>query len=152
MAYYNFCKVNGTRSCVEKNVATVANWSNAATSKEYIERLQRVIQTLHKCRATHKTSVYVKEEFPGQPAWEGDVEDFSLFGHPKAKFCYAWGHGEPEQFATILSLRPFFAHVFRTFLRFGANLGPRTHVPRRNIGAFLGRQDLGDNVPYNYDQ
>ena len=31
---------------------------------------------------------------------------FSLFGHPKAKFCYGWSYGEPEEFITILELPP----------------------------------------------
>jgi hypothetical protein len=75
-------------------------------SKEYIERLQMVINQLHKCNATHKTSVYVTETCQGQTAWEGDVEVFALFGHPKAKFCYAWSYGDPEQFITILELPP----------------------------------------------
>jgi hypothetical protein len=75
-------------------------------SKEYIERLKMVVEQLHKCVATYKTSVYVKEEFQGQTAWEGDVEVFSLFGHPKAKFCYGWSYGDPEQFITILELPP----------------------------------------------
>jgi hypothetical protein len=75
-------------------------------NKEYVERLQMVIEQLHKCRATHKTSVYVKEEFRGKTAWEGDVEVFSIFGHPKAKFCYGWSYGEPEQFIATLELPP----------------------------------------------
>ena len=31
---------------------------------------------------------------------------FSLFGHPKAKFCYGWSNGEPEEFITVLELPP----------------------------------------------
>ena len=64
-----------------------------------------VIQHLHKCRPTHVTSVYVKEESQGKTVWEGDVEVYSLFGHPKAKFCYGWSYGEPE-FITVLEVPP----------------------------------------------
>jgi len=75
-------------------------------NKDYIERLQMVIQERHKCRATHRTSVYVKEVFEGKTLWEGDVEVFSIFGHPETKWCYGWSCGEPEQFITILELPP----------------------------------------------
>ena len=29
-----------------------------------------------------------------------------MAGHPKAKRCYGWSYGEPEQFITILELPP----------------------------------------------
>ena len=48
----------------------------------------------------------MKEEFGSRTLWEGDVEVFSLFGHPKAKFCYGWSYGEPEDFITVLELPP----------------------------------------------
>ena len=75
-------------------------------NQEYIERLRTAINELHKCRATHKTTVYVKEEAQGKIVWEGDVEVFSLFGHPRAKFCYGWSVGEGGEFITILELPP----------------------------------------------
>lgn len=75
-------------------------------SKEYIERLQMVIRQLHKCDANHLESVPVHETFEGQTVWQGDVEVFSLTGHPKAQRCYGWSYGEPEQFITILELPP----------------------------------------------
>ncbi|HTD66537.1 MAG TPA: hypothetical protein VK846_08420 [Candidatus Limnocylindria bacterium] len=46
------------------------------------------------------------EVFQGQTAWKGDVEVFDLAGHPKAKRCYGWSYGEPEEFITILELPP----------------------------------------------
>ena len=82
------------------------NLSNAVAKTEYIERLEAFIRELHKCNPTHKTTVYVKEEFDGKTLWEGDVEVFSLFGHPKAKFCYGWSYGEPEEFICVLELPP----------------------------------------------
>ena len=36
----------------------------------------------------------------------GEVEVFDLTGHPKAKRCYGWSYGEPEEFITILELPP----------------------------------------------
>ena len=37
---------------------------------------------------------------------KGDVEVFDLTDHPKAKRCYGWNYGEPEEFITILELPP----------------------------------------------
>jgi hypothetical protein len=78
-------------------------------SKEYIERLQMVIRHLHKCEAKHLETVPVKEMFRGQPVWEGEVEVFSVTGHPRATKCYAWSanQGQPdEQFTAVLELPP----------------------------------------------
>ena len=75
-------------------------------NKEYIERLEMVIRHLHKCEPTHLKSVHVKEDFGGRTIWDGDVEVFSLKGHPMAFSCYGWSYGEPEQFITILHLPP----------------------------------------------
>ena len=71
-------------------------------NKEYIERLHMVITQLHECDALHAASVPVHEVFQGQTAWEGVVEVFDLIGHPKAKRCYAWTYGDPEEFITAL--------------------------------------------------
>jgi hypothetical protein len=65
-----------------------------------------VITQLHECDALHTASVPVHEVFQGQTAWEGVVEVFDLIGHPKAKRCYAWTYGEPEEFITVLEIPP----------------------------------------------
>ena len=75
-------------------------------SKKYVERLQAVIWHLHKCDSPHVESVPVHEVFQGKTVWRGDVEVFDLIGHPKAKRCYGWTYGEPEEFITILELPP----------------------------------------------
>lgn len=38
--------------------------------------------------------------------WEGDVEVFDLIGDPRAKRCYGWSDGEPENFIIILESPP----------------------------------------------
>jgi len=65
-----------------------------------------VIRQLHGCDAAHVKSVPVHEQFNGKTVWKGDVEVFALTGHAKAKRCYGWSYGEPEQFITILELPP----------------------------------------------
>lgn len=34
---------------------------------------------------------HIKEVSAGEVVWEGNVESFHLFMHPKAKSCFAWG-------------------------------------------------------------
>jgi len=75
-------------------------------NKEYIERLKQVIFHLHNAGATWVASVPVQEVFKGKTLWKGEVEVFDLADHPKAKRCYGWTHGEPEEFITILELPP----------------------------------------------
>ena len=78
-------------------------------NKTYIERLQMVIRHLHKCDSEHLETVPVKETFRGQTVWEGEVEVFSVSGHPRAKKCYAWSanQGQPdERFTAVLELPP----------------------------------------------
>ncbi|MFZ0826626.1 MAG: hypothetical protein WAO02_04310 [Verrucomicrobiia bacterium] len=75
-------------------------------NKNYIERLKQVIFHLHKSGATHVGTVPVEEIFGGKTLWKGDVEVFDLLNHPKAKRCYGWTYGEPEEFITILELPP----------------------------------------------
>lgn len=75
-------------------------------NKEYIERLKLTVEHLHNCGAQHRAAVPVHEVFRGQTVWQGDVEVFDLTGHPKAKVCYGWSFGEPEEFITILELPP----------------------------------------------
>src|SRR5579862_4350404 len=72
----------------------------------YTNRLRNVIEHLHGCVAAWQASVPVNEVFGGKTVWKGDVEVFALTGHPKAKRCYGWSYGEPEQFITILELPP----------------------------------------------
>ena len=74
--------------------------------QDYIARVQVAVSQLHNCGATWRGSVPVHEVFRGQTVWQGDVEVFDLTGHPKAKRCYGWTYGEPEEFITILELPP----------------------------------------------
>jgi hypothetical protein len=74
--------------------------------EDYYARLQAVIMRLHKCGAIWHESIPVKEIFNGQTLWDGEVEVFDLFDHPRAKRCYAWTYDEPEKFITVLELPP----------------------------------------------
>lgn len=69
------------------------------------------VQQLHQCAAVHRRTVAVKEFYQGRLIWDGEVEVFELFHHPKTKACYAWSHragqrDEHERFVTVLELPP----------------------------------------------
>ena len=76
------------------------------SKQDYLARVSVAVSHLHKCGATYAQTVSVHEVFRGETVWQGDVEVFDLQGHPKAKRCYGWTHGEPEEFITILELPP----------------------------------------------
>ena len=75
-------------------------------NKDYIERMKQVIFHLHKSVSKHVESIFVEETYHGETLWRGYVEVFELTDHSKAKRCYGWTYGEPEEFITILELPP----------------------------------------------
>lgn len=76
---------------------------------ERIEKLKDAVQVMHRCTATHRESVHVREMFRDQVAWEGIVEVFDIVGHPKADRCYAWSYhddSDSPEYATVLKIPP----------------------------------------------
>lgn len=58
---------------------------------DYAKELKYAIEATHGVVGLWIESVPVTEVFQGEIAWQGDVEVFSVTGHPKAKRCFAWG-------------------------------------------------------------
>lgn len=85
---------------------------NAAVNKEdYISQVNVAVSQLHNCGATWIKTVPVREVFQGKTIWQGDVEVFDLYGHPKAKRAYAWSHldgakDERTRFVAVLEIPP----------------------------------------------
>jgi hypothetical protein len=76
-----------------------------------IEELRAVIHKLHGVKSTHVESVPVKEVFQGKTVWDGVVEVFDLYGHPKTHRAYAWTHltddpKHPRRTVTVLHIPP----------------------------------------------
>jgi len=76
-----------------------------------IEELKDVIHKLHGATATYVESVPVKEVFQGRTVWDGIVEVFDLYGHPKTNRVYAWTHAtddpkHPRRSVTVLHIPP----------------------------------------------
>ena len=59
-------------------------------------RLRNSIRDLHGLEAEHFRSEPVCEMFQGEVAWEGVVQVFRVYGHPKARYAYAWSHESDE--------------------------------------------------------
>lgn len=77
----------------------------------YIDDLRVAIHELHGGEATHRESVPVKEVWKGQAVWDGVVEVFDLYGHPKTNKVYAWGHAtddpkHPQRYVAVLHIPP----------------------------------------------
>jgi hypothetical protein len=73
-------------------------------SKDIIE-LQNAIRSTHGCDSRWEASVKVEEKFEGKTAWSGIVEVFSLVGHSKAKYAYAWTYRDENQNKTTIVLK-----------------------------------------------
>jgi hypothetical protein len=58
---------------------------------EYKRELKRAIAENHASDAMWTGTHHVAQVCSGETTWEGNVEAFHLFMHPKAKTCFAWG-------------------------------------------------------------
>jgi hypothetical protein len=75
----------------------------------YLEKVKEAVEKSHGCTATHTGTVPVREVFRGSVVWEGEVEVFTISGHPKATRCYAWGYaieGGRTESVTVLEIPP----------------------------------------------
>jgi hypothetical protein len=70
-----------------------------------IQLLQKAILETNGCESRWEASVRVEEKFEGKTAWSGIVEIFSLVGHPKAKYAYAWTYRDGNQDRTTVVLK-----------------------------------------------
>ena len=82
-----------------------------ANKQDYLARLQATIQQLHGCGANFRETAPVQEVVQGRTLWQGEVEVFDVYGHPRTKVCYAWSHREGnadqgERLVAILQIPP----------------------------------------------
>lgn len=71
-------------------------------------QLREAVERMHGGTAQLAQSVPVREEFEGQPVWEGVVHVFDLAGNPKATRAYAWSSpiegSEKRRFFAVLHM------------------------------------------------
>lgn len=72
--------------------------------------LQAAVEATHGGTATLRDVVPVRENFQGQPAWEGFVHVFALQGHPNADTAYTWSSpaegSDRRKFYAVLHIPP----------------------------------------------
>jgi len=73
----------------------------------YIEHLQRAIKKTFGLESQHVETLAVVETFRGDVLFNGDVEVFTVTGHPDATRCYAWAKDiETGSNSTVVLERP----------------------------------------------
>ncbi len=60
------------------------------TPQNNIPLLTEAILAVHGCSAAHSWTAQVHESWEGQTVWQGEVEVFTLSGHPRTDTAYAW--------------------------------------------------------------
>lgn len=77
----------------------------------YIGELKTAIRDLHGCEPEYVETVPVTETYHGETLWTGDVEVFTIRGHPRAKRAFAWSHAsgkndKARRYVAVLELPP----------------------------------------------
>jgi hypothetical protein len=76
-----------------------------AKNGDYLSALELAIRIRHKCRPTHRQTVFVTTKtHDKETVWEGLVEEFGLTGHETAMDCYAWRHMCPNGSSKIITV------------------------------------------------
>jgi hypothetical protein len=74
-----------------------------------LKKLREVIRRLHGVDSSPLRSEPVHETFQGKTVWEGVVEVFAVYGHPKASAAYAWGFENDagnREYVAVLGVPP----------------------------------------------
>jgi hypothetical protein len=74
----------------------------------YLHNLSEAVAALHGCDCTHSGTSRVVEFWEGSKVFDGDVETFTLSGHPKAGEAFAWAfhNGTEPQYLAVLKVPP----------------------------------------------
>ncbi len=74
----------------------------------YLANLAKAILDLHGCASTHSGTSHVIEYWQGSKVFEGDIETFTLSGHPQASLAFAWAfhNGTEPQYIAVLNVPP----------------------------------------------
>lgn len=74
----------------------------------YLSDLRDAVTALHGCDCSHSSTSHVVEFFEGEKVFEGDIETFTLSGHPLASEAFAWAfdNGTEPQYIVVLNVPP----------------------------------------------
>ncbi len=75
---------------------------------EYLDNLRDAVSALHGCGCSHASTSRVIEFYDGQKVFDGDIETFTLSGHPIASEAFAWAfhNGIEPQYLAVLKAPP----------------------------------------------
>ncbi len=75
---------------------------------QHIQNLTEAVAALHGCDCVHSGTSRVVEFYESQKVFDGDVETFTLSGHPKASLAFAWAfhNGTEPQYVAVLNVPP----------------------------------------------
>ena len=75
---------------------------------EYLQNLRDAVAALHGCDCSHSGTSRVVEFYEGRKIFDGNVETFTLSGHPNAAEAFAWAfHNRTEpQYLAVLRIPP----------------------------------------------
>lgn len=75
---------------------------------EYLQNLRDAVAALHGCDCSHAGTSRVVEFFEDRKVFDGNVETFSLSGHPKAPYAFAWAFDSVDdiQYVAVLAVAP----------------------------------------------
>ena len=74
-----------------------------------LDSLTRAVEAMHRCKAKHKSAGFVHEMIDGKTVWKGNVDTFTLSGHPKATRAFAWAYRDETgevQYLAVLNVPP----------------------------------------------
>ncbi|QJE94467.1 hypothetical protein [Luteolibacter luteus] len=74
----------------------------------YIQNLTEAVTALHGCDCAHSGTSRVVEFYEGQKVFDGNIETFTLSGHPEASEAFAWAfhNGTEPQYIAVLKVPP----------------------------------------------
>lgn len=74
----------------------------------YIHNLTEAVAALHGCDCSHSSTSRVVEFYEGQKVFDGNIEAFTLSGHPEATEAFAWAfhNGTEPQYVAVLKIPP----------------------------------------------
>jgi hypothetical protein len=76
---------------------------------KYEAAIRRAFKELHGCDSEYSHTQPIKEMWKGQAVWDGDVEVFDLFGHPRKVvrgFAWAYDKGSGSEIVCVLDVPP----------------------------------------------
>jgi|GEM_PF-2214055 hypothetical protein len=117
---------------------------------DYLNALRGAILIRHGCKANHKRTIYVNEQtVEKETMWEGNVEEFDLVGHKRAKTCYAWlsvGEEGKTKIFTVLKNRVINSATKAVQAAIFVDAQPPVHEPMKRRRSEQGCKESHDYV------